>query len=112
MYHIQLYCITSRALPVNRELLFQMIAIEVVSSRTNIPRAKLAAIDSMKVKISNEYRPIVLGDECAVSTLPSLILHLGPSQNVRVWWQQIIFDVRATVCKGRIVESKQCSKDT
>ena len=60
-----------------KELLLQVVTIEVVLPRIQIPAANVFAIDAVEVVVTDIAAPIILGQEGAVWLLPCLILHIG-----------------------------------
>lgn len=66
MDDIKLHGIPSCTLPVHRELLLEVIAIEVIPAWSDVPGAIFIAIDAVEVKITNESRPVVFGDIASI----------------------------------------------
>lgn len=66
MQHIQLHHIFRGAFTMNKEFLPQLIAVELVLPWAGIPAPESGAINAVVLLLTNDGRPVVLGDTGAI----------------------------------------------
>lgn len=93
------------------QFLLQLISIQIIPPRSNIPAPKPLTINTMKVDLANECRPIVFRDIRTVRALERLVLGFDAGDNVSEAGEGLVFDVCAAVGECCVVETEESAED-